>query len=259
MMTINGISVAVLKGSQGFSLPSGSRDPGSLNEHTVRAACAQAISQAGERGVPSLSLPPFGCEAGFPLVGCAKIMSQEILRAARESKKHAALKDITILLPTDEVVAVFEKQVFGYLRHVMEDLSWGPYVTTDIIIETGPGIIVIERTNPPFGWALPGGFVDRGESLEAAARREAKEETDMDLEDLKQMHTYSDPARDPRFHTVTTVFTARGIGTPRAGDDAKGLKVIAFSDLLELTYAFDHHQVIKDYLVFRERSGSQSL
>ncbi|MBF0331691.1 MAG: NUDIX hydrolase [Candidatus Omnitrophica bacterium] len=130
----------------------------------------------------------------------------------------------------------------------MEDLSWGPYVCTDIIIEVGKGIILIERTNPPFGWALPGGFVDRGESLETAARREAKEETNMGLEDLRQLHTYSDPSRDPRFHTITTVFTAKGVGDPLAGDDAKGLKVIPLSQLRSLHFAFDHNKVIDDYL-----------
>ncbi|NTV29664.1 MAG: NUDIX hydrolase, partial [Candidatus Omnitrophica bacterium] len=102
-------------------------------------------------------------------------------------------------------------------------MAWGPYICVDIIIEVDGGIVIIERSNPPFGWALPGGFVDRGESLETAARREAREETSLELEELKQFRTYSDPARDPRFHTITTMFTARGVGTPKAGDDAKGL------------------------------------
>jgi ADP-ribose pyrophosphatase YjhB (NUDIX family) len=171
------------------------------------------------------------------------------LRAGREAKEEGVLKQIVICVPTDEMLKLFEAQVYGYLRHVMQDLGWGPYVTTDIIIEIdGKGIIIIERTNPPFGWALPGGFVDRGESLETAAQREAKEETAMDLKDLKQFHTYSDPARDPRFHTVTTVFTAKGVGAPCAGDDAKGLKVVPFGELRRLFYAFDHNQVIDDYL-----------
>lgn len=130
----------------------------------------------------------------------------------------------------------------------MEDMGWGPYVTTDIIIEVEGGIVIIERTNPPFGWALPGGFVDRGESLETAARREAKEETDLDLVDLQQFHTYSDPLRDPRFYTVTTVFIAKGVGVPRAGDDARGLKVVPFTQLRSLAYAFDHDQIIDAYL-----------
>ncbi len=225
---------------------------GRVDEHTVREACARSIARAQADGLSSVTLPAFGCDAGFPLIGCAKIMAQECLRFSREAGDASVLKDIHISLPSDEAFNLFEKQVYGYLRHVMDDLAWGPYVTTDIIIEVAGGIILIERTNPPFGLALPGGFVDRGESLEAAACREAKEETNMDLEDLRQFHTYSDPARDPRFHTVTTVFTAKGIGRPQAGDDAKGLKIVPLSELRQLTYAFDHARVIDDYLRFRQ-------
>ncbi len=126
-----------------------------------------------------------------------------------------------------------------------------PYVTVDLIIELPEGVVVIERKNPPHGWALPGGFVDIGESIEDAARREAKEETSLDLEALRQMHTYSDPQRDPRFHTVSTVFIARGLGKPQAGDDARNLKVVPYDDLVKFEYAFDHKKVIEDYLEFR--------
>ena len=220
---------------------------GTVNEHTVRAACAEMIRQADVQGKTSIDLPALGTgRGGFPLIGCAKILSQEVLRAGREGR--GGLREIVICLDSDEALKVFEKQVFGYLRHVMEDLSWGPYVTTDIIIEVEGGMVIIERTNPPFGWALPGGFVDSGESLENAARREAKEETGLDLLDLRQFHTYSDPSRDPRFHTVSTVFTAKGVGRPQAGDDAKGLKIVPLSELPALPFAFDHGNVIRDYL-----------
>lgn len=220
------------------------------DEHLVRASCASAFQCAEKMGLTSIALPALGCGVGrFPLVGAAKIMTQEALKVAREGK--SSLREIIFCLHDDEAFGIFEKQVYGYLRHIMDDLAWGPYVTTDIIIEMPEGIILIERSNPPFGWALPGGFVDRGESLETAARREAKEETGLDLDDLKQFHTYSDPSRDQRFHTVTTVFTARGVGAPMAGDDAKGLKVIALSDLRNYRYAFDHNQVIDDYLASR--------
>lgn len=130
-----------------------------------------------------------------------------------------------------------------------------PYVTVDMIIELPQGIVIIERRNPPFGWALPGGFVDVGESLEDAARREAKEETNLDLVDLIQMHTYSDPNRDPRFHTVSTVFIAQGRGRAQSGDDAKNLKIVDYADLLSIDYAFDHKEVVKDYL---DRRASRS-
>lgn len=126
-----------------------------------------------------------------------------------------------------------------------------PFVTVDMIIELPQGVVIIERRNPPFGWALPGGFVDVGESLEDAACREAKEETNLDLKDLEQMHTYSDPKRDPRFHTVSTVFIAQGEGQARSGDDAKNLKIVPYEELLKIEYAFDHKQVVMDYLKYR--------
>lgn len=217
------------------------------DEHLVRAATANAFKVAAQLGLKSIAVPAMGCGVGrFPLVACAKILTQEALRVAREG--GTTLTEIIFCLHDDEAYGIFEKHVYGYLRHIMEDLAWGPYVTADIIIEIHDGIVIIERTNPPFGWALPGGFVDRGESLETAARREAKEETGLDLEDLKQFHTYSDPSRDPRFYTVTAVFTAKGIGTPAAGDDAKGLRVIPLGDLRKFQYAFDHNQVIEEYL-----------
>ncbi len=96
-----------------------------------------------------------------------------------------------------------------------------PLVTVDIIIEITDGIVLIERSNPPYGWALPGGFVDYGESLEVAALREAKEETSLDVRLKAQLHSYSAPSRDPRQHTITTVFVATAQGIPKAADDAK--------------------------------------
>lgn len=121
-----------------------------------------------------------------------------------------------------------------------------PAVTVDIIIHLSEGIVLIERKNPPYGWALPGGFVDYGESLEMAARREAREETGVELDGLEQFRAYSDPARDPRQHTVTVVFSAKGRGKPKAADDAKHLQVFS-SDRLPSELAFDHGQILADY------------
>ncbi|MCK9572391.1 MAG: NUDIX hydrolase [Candidatus Omnitrophica bacterium] len=126
-------------------------------------------------------------------------------------------------------------------------LSGGPYVTVDAIIELSEGIVIIQRSNPPFGWALPGGFVDYGESLEDAVKREAKEETNLDLSEIKQLHTYSDPKRDPRFHTIGTVFIAKAKGKPVAGDDAKALRIVKPADLEKITFAFDHKKILEDY------------
>ncbi len=120
-----------------------------------------------------------------------------------------------------------------------------PLPTVDIIIEIGARIVLIERINPPFGWALPGGFVDYGESFETAALREAKEETGLTVTDLRQFHTYSDPARDPRHHTASTVFIGMAGGAPQAGDDAARAELFDERNLPDL--AFDHARILADY------------
>lgn len=122
-----------------------------------------------------------------------------------------------------------------------------PVPTVDIIIIYGDGIVLIERKNPPHGWALPGGFVDYGEDLETAAVREAREETGLTITLTSQFHTYSDPKRDPRLHTITTVYTARGTGTLRAGDDAVKAQVYTRDNLPDL--AFDHSKILQDYFL----------
>ena len=108
------------------------------------------------------------------------------------------------------------------------------------------GIVLIKRKNPPFGWALPGGFVDYGESLEEAAVREAKEETSLDIRLKSQLHTYSDPNRDPRQHTITTVFVATAQGKPEARDDAQEIGVFTKEEI-NFPLAFDHNKILEDY------------
>jgi 8-oxo-dGTP diphosphatase len=127
-------------------------------------------------------------------------------------------------------------------------MSRSPLLTVDIIIRVGNGqILLVERNNPPHGYALPGGFVDYGESLEAAAAREAKEETGVDLVNLRQFRAYSDPGRDPRHHTVSVVFIADARGTPCAGDDAKALLPIDPKSP-GVPLVFDHALILRDYL-----------
>lgn len=126
-----------------------------------------------------------------------------------------------------------------------------PVPTVDIIIETAGGIVLVRRRNPPYGWALPGGFVDYGESLEAVAIREAREETSLDVELVSQFRAYSDPQRDPRQHTITVVYVARAGGRPRAGDDAVEIGVFS-RDTLPEDLAFDHGKILNDY--FENRS-----
>jgi ADP-ribose pyrophosphatase YjhB (NUDIX family) len=121
-----------------------------------------------------------------------------------------------------------------------------PFLTVDAIIELNDGIILIRRKNPPYGWAIPGGFVDYGESLEDAARREAKEETGLDIDLIRQFHTYSEPGRDPRHHTVSTIFIAKASGTPKAADDACDVGIFT-GDTLPEDIAFDHRKILEDY------------
>ncbi len=226
------------------------------DEHKIRQACANALKCAETLQLESIVFPALGCGVGgFPLIGAAKIMAQEILKHFRNP---STIKSVILCLYDDEAYGVFEREVFGYIRHMQEHFFLGPFVTVDAVIELENGIVLIERSNPPFGWALPGGFVDYGESLEEAVVREAKEETDLDLVSLRQFHTYSKFGRDPRFHTIATVFVAQAKGTPRAGDDAKGVQVVKYADLLKMDYAFDHQQVIKDYLEVREQLKKSS-
>ncbi|HQP91583.1 MAG TPA: NUDIX hydrolase [Candidatus Omnitrophota bacterium] len=142
--------------------------------------------------------------------------------------------------------------MFGYLNHLLEVLIHGPLVTVDTIIKLKDGIVLIKRSNPPFGWALPGGFVDYGESLEEAALREAEEETGLKVKNLRQMHTYSKPGRDPRFQTVTTVFVAEAKGKPVAASDAASAGVFTPQTWKKLHLAFDHAKVLADYLKFKK-------
>jgi ADP-ribose pyrophosphatase YjhB (NUDIX family) len=131
----------------------------------------------------------------------------------------------------------------------------GPRATVDIIIEVDDGIVLIRRRNPPLGWAIPGGFVDLGERAEEAARREAREETSLDVELVELLGVYSDPARDPRGQTLSAVYVGRARGTPRAADDA--LEAAVFREgRLPAPLVFDHARILDDYFRFR-RTGER--
>jgi ADP-ribose pyrophosphatase YjhB (NUDIX family) len=121
-----------------------------------------------------------------------------------------------------------------------------PSLAVDIIIKYQNKIVLIKRKNPPYGWALPGGFVEYGETVEQTAVREACEETGLDLVRLKQFGVYSKPDRDPRGHTISVVFTAIGKGKPVAADDAVDLGLYDL-DNLPHDVAFDHLDIINDY------------
>ena len=131
-----------------------------------------------------------------------------------------------------------------------------PYVAADGIVEIYidgrfKGIVLIERLNPPYGTALPGGFMDIGETIEGCLKREMKEEIGLDVEIDHLLGLYSDPSRDPRFHTVSAVYICRAYALPQAGDDAKSAKVVALDDLENELFVFDHGKIIEDYMGFR--------
>lgn len=214
-------------------------------ETLIRGACREFLKDSTKAGHKVVVILPAEMEH-FPLVGLTRIVTQELHRFFTREK--TSIKHLAIMAQDKTLFEVFQKEVSGYLEHLLRDLSGEPYVTVDCIIELPKGIVVIERKNPPFGWALPGGFVDRDESLETAVRREAMEETNLKLEKLRQFHTYSDPGRDPRFHTIDTVFIAQGVGKPKSGDDAQDLKIVPYDELLKGSYAFDHKQILEEYL-----------
>lgn len=129
-----------------------------------------------------------------------------------------------------------------------------PAPTVDIIIELTDRphrpIILIERRNPPYGWAIPGGFIDYGEAAETAAVREALEETALQVELIEQFQVYSDPNRDPRQHTLSIVFIATAAGEPQAQDDAKNIGIFEPWQLPKVL-CFDHDRILQDYWRYR--------
>jgi ADP-ribose pyrophosphatase YjhB (NUDIX family) len=129
-----------------------------------------------------------------------------------------------------------------------------PRLCVDVICRVGDKIVLVERAHEPFGFAIPGGFVDYGETLEKAAARELKEETGLVVRNLRQFRAYSDPKRDPRGHTVGMVFIGDAKGTPKGGDDAKSAALYRIDDLPRL--AFDHGKILRDYIEWLGAPGA---
>ncbi len=135
----------------------------------------------------------------------------------------------------------------------------GPWVTVDACIAVGEKLVLVRRRFEPRGWALPGGFVEAGEDLASACRREAKEETGLDVQLVTQLFSYSDPRRDPRQHTVSTVFAATAEGTPVGADDAAEARLFAEDDLPWEEIVFDHAEIVRDYLRWRKTGERRKL
>lgn len=129
-----------------------------------------------------------------------------------------------------------------------------PFLAVDGIIElfdhekAFTGIVLIERKNPPHGWAFPGGFVDIGEDVAHALKREMREEISLDVEIIRLQGIYSNPSRDSRFHTASAVFVCRAVGIPTAADDAKAAHVFSKEEAMKVSFVFDHQMILDDYL-----------
>jgi len=216
------------------------------DEETIRQSTANTLNRAEEYKIKAIAFPALGCGVGrLPIETAAKVMSQVVF--SHLHKCESSLQEIIFVLYSKNDWQIFDKVAGSYLSYIQKKIEQGPFVTVDAIIGVDSKVVLIKRKNPPFGWALPGGFVNYGESLEKAVMREVKEETNLDLENLKQFHTYSDPQRDPRFHTISTVFIARAKGNLQSGSDAGEVKLFSLNELPD-KIAFDHRKILKDYI-----------
>ena len=233
------------------------------NEEILRRAAYSSLLCSQENKITSVAFCALGCGVGkFSLEAVSKIMAQEVFRYIWQVKEPT-LKRIIFVLYSGQAFKIFKKNVISYLEYISKKISAGPFLTVDGIIEYGEGIVMVERSNPPLGWALPGGFVDYGESVEEAVVREIKEETNLDFVNFKQFKVYSQGNRDPRFHTVSVVFIGEGVGNLKADSDAKAAQIFKLNSLsprgghylplkgrlrLPEKIAFDHRKVIEDYI-----------
>ena len=215
------------------------------DEKSVRLAIKNALAEAEKAGLSSVSFPALGCGTGRLKV--EKVSAAMTEEALVHFSINGSVREIRFVLFSDADFDTFCCGAENYILPMVRKTFRNPIPTVDIIIEKDDGVILVNRKNHPYGWAIPGGFVEYGESLEDAAAREAKEETGLDVKNLRQFHTYSKPGRDPRHHTVSTVFTATGEGSLQPGDDAREARVFTRREFPE-KMAFDHRQVLDDFL-----------
>jgi len=217
------------------------------DENIIREAAYNTLLAAQNKKISSIAFCALGCGVGgFSYEAASKIMAQEVFRYL-QAVKETTLKKIEFILFSEESMKIFKKNINDYLEHITGKLVEGAFLTVDGIVEFEGGIVMIERTNPPLGFALPGGFVDYGETVESAVKREIKEETSLDFLNFKLLGVYSEPKRDARFHTVSIVFYGKGKGRLQAASDAKSAKVYKLN-LLPEKIAFDHRKIIEDYI-----------
>ncbi|MCF7870518.1 MAG: NUDIX hydrolase [Candidatus Omnitrophica bacterium] len=220
-------------------------------QEVIRKALDDCFKRVRRRKIESVGFLADSFRSAGDFVIFSKIAAQEIFRQEK-IKDKIRLKKVLLITESNRAEKVLSRNLIGYLDHIK--INRGPFLTVDGLIQYKNGIVLIERSNPPLGLALPGGFVDYGEKAEDAAIREVKEETNLDFINVKQFKVYSDRSRDPRFHTVSVVFTGKGRGKLKAASDAKKALVFEIikgkSRLLKLppNIVFDHKKIIKDFL-----------
>lgn len=229
------------------------------NQEYIRKAIRSALNLAAKKKLKSIAFPALGCGTGkFPYKDAAKIMAEEVAKHILENPE-TSLRDIFFVLKDQKPYQIFKEIIPEHIGYINRKIGVYPIPTVDIIINVKTrskrGIVLVERKNPPYGWAIPGGFVEYNESLEQTAFREAKEETGLEIKNLRQFHTYSEPNRDPRFHTITTVFIAEANKLPKASSDAKKVVVATKEEIFSNKYplVFDHKKILKDYFESVER------
>ena len=183
----------------------------------------------------------------LPQKDIAKIFAEEIIKI---SYPVSEMEWVVFLFSEKCLLQEFKEAFDSHKGYILRKISRIPVPTVDAIITLPQNkILLIRRKNPPFGWALPGGFLEYNESLEECVKREVEEETGLKVTSLRQFHTYSQPGRDPRFHTVSTVFLVKTKGIPRAGSDARDFGIFKINALpSRKNFAFDHWYIIRDWL-----------
>ncbi len=215
---------------------------------TIRRCTRAVLDLCKEKGIFEVAFPALGAGVGgLDVALVSKIMAQEVFKAIMENR---APRKVYFVYYSEKDFKE-GSLAYRYLEHLEFKSIEGPFLTVDAVVfdslESPNRVVLIERKNPPFGWALPGGFVDYGESVEEAVRRELKEETGLDYKDYRQLKAYSDPERDERFHTVTIAFLGWASGEVRPASDAAKGQWFKLSDLPE-KIAFDHRDIINDAL-----------
>ncbi len=203
----------------------------------------RAIKTVTKLSCVSVALSVPDCKTGkISVQNSFRTMMEEIISAVGRGERF---RKISVILP-ENCFNICEKIATELLESITKKTFRNPYPAADVIIKKSRGVVLIYRRNFPQGWAIPGGFINFGESAENAAMREAKEETGLKIKNLKLFGVFSKPGRDPRFHTISIVFTADGEGEICPGDDASKAKIFHRNALPE-NIAFDHREILERF------------